>query len=96
MRSSFDFNSSRWMSYYYPRTCLFQEDTSPKSIPTVGDHKKNGTLAGVAAAAAAAKKEEAKAAMSGIVVQFPEMFSLKRDRHILEKFAGAEDVRMQK
>lgn len=76
------------------------KEDSPKSIPTVGDHKKNGTLAGVAAAAAAtaaaAKKEEARAAMSGIVVQFPEMFSLKRDRHILEKFEDADDVRLQK
>lgn len=76
-----------------------QED-STKSIPTVGDHKKNnGTLSGVAAAAAAsaaviAAKE--KPPMAGVIVQFPEMFSMKRDSHILKKFEDAADIKMQK
>ncbi|KAF2364062.1 RNA recognition motif domain [Trinorchestia longiramus] len=80
-------------------------DETNKENEVAEEPKKNGTLAGVAAAAAAsaakaatasAKTEEAKTPMSGIVLQFPEMFSLKRDRHILQKFEDAEDVRMQK
>lgn len=60
------------------------------------NHKKNnGTLAGVAAAAAAAIARE-KPPMSGVIVQFPEMFALKRDGHILNKFTDAAEVRMQK
>jgi hypothetical protein len=80
------------------------DETNKENEVTEEQPKKNGTLAGVAAAAAAsavkaaaaAKAEEAKAPMGGIVLQFPEMFSLKRDRHILQKFEDAEDVRLQK
>jgi len=34
--------------------------------------------------------------LQGIVVQFPEMFSLKRDAHFLEKLDGASDLKLQK
>jgi len=34
--------------------------------------------------------------LQGIVVQFPEMFSLKRDAHFLEKLDGASDIKLQK
>jgi len=34
--------------------------------------------------------------LQGIVVQFPEMFSLKRDAHILEKLDAASDIKLQK
>jgi len=34
--------------------------------------------------------------LAGVVVQFPEMFSLKRDAHFLEKFQGASDIKMQR
>jgi len=37
-----------------------------------------------------------KKPLSGIVVQFPEMFSLKRDAHFLEKLEGATDIKLQK
>lgn len=41
-------------------------------------------------------RREERVHTSGIIVQFPEMFSLKRDRHIIDKFSNALDVRMQK
>jgi len=34
--------------------------------------------------------------LQGIVVQFPEMFSLKRDAHFLEKLESASDIKLQK
>jgi len=34
--------------------------------------------------------------LAGIVVQYPEMFSLKRDAHFLEKFQDASDIKMQR
>jgi len=34
--------------------------------------------------------------LAGVVVQFPEMFSLKRDAHFLEKFQDASDIKMQR
>lgn len=37
-----------------------------------------------------------KKPVSGIVVQFPEMFSLKRDAHFLETLVGASDIKLQK
>jgi len=37
-----------------------------------------------------------KKPVSGIVVQFPEMFSLKRDKHFLETLVGASDIKLQK
>ncbi|XP_018020796.1 uncharacterized protein LOC108677148 [Hyalella azteca] len=81
-------------------------DETNKENETADEPKKNGTLAGVAAAAAASaakaaaaaanKAEETHSNMNGVVLQFPEMFSLKRDRHILQKFEDAHDIRMQK
>jgi len=37
-----------------------------------------------------------KKPVSGIVVQFPEMFSLKRDAHFLETLVDATDIKLQK
>jgi len=34
--------------------------------------------------------------LAGIVVQYPEMFSLKRDAHFLEKFEDASDIKVQR
>jgi len=34
--------------------------------------------------------------LSGIIIQFPEMFSLKRDSHFLDKLQDAADIKMQK
>jgi len=38
----------------------------------------------------------AKKPLQGIVIQFPEMFSLKRDAHFLEKLEGASDIKLQR
>jgi len=38
----------------------------------------------------------AKKPLQGIVIQFPEMFSLKRDAHFLEKLEGATDIKLQR
>ena len=84
---------------------FYQEDDSSKTEEAVqeteeGSPKKNGTLAGIASAAASNAASVAavqtRVHTSGIIVQFPEMFSLKRDRHILDKFSNSLDVRMQK
>lgn len=37
-----------------------------------------------------------KKPVAGIVVQFPEMFSLKRDAHFLEKLECADDIKLQR